>query len=144
MSHLITTKIGHADAMTDLRAALNVLIAASSLRVRLFQNNFVPDADTVLVDFTEANFAGYAAGVPSNPFNAVTLTGAGYSQIESPDVLTFTASSGATPNTIYGYYVVNIASNRVRWCEKFDAPMAMTTTGNRINITLRYWAKSEY
>lgn len=144
MSHLITTKIGQADAMTDLRAALNVLIAASSLRVRLFRNNFTPDADTVLGDFTEANFTGYAAGVPVNPFNAVSLTAAGYSQIESPDVLTYTASDGAAPNSIYGYYVVNTVTSRVRWCEKFDAPMDMTSSGKRINLTLRYWAKSEY
>ena len=145
MSHLITTNIGQAAALSAYRTYLNTAIAAGQVRVKLFRNNFVPGAATVIGDFTEANFNGYTAGgkTLTNPFGTVTTTGAGYAEIVSPDVLTWICTDGLAPNSVYGYWVVDDIP-LLLWTEKFDAPIDMTATGNRLNLTLRYSMKSEY
>lgn len=143
MSHLITTNVGQAVQLSVWRTYLNTGIAAGAIRVRLFKNNFVPDADTVRGDFTQADFTGYTLKSLTNPFGAVTTTAAGYAQIQSPDVLTWAPTDGLRPNTIYGYWLEDDTPT-VYWCEKFDAPVDMTDATKLLNLICRYTAKSEY
>lgn len=113
----------------------------STFRIRLFQNNYTPIATTVIADFTEANFSGYAS----------QLMGSG--TVSGPDgsnrwVLTFAqrtwTKSGATGNSIYGYWVEQ-ATPTAMWAERFAAaPIDMNTDGNSIVMTPLVTMKSEF
>lgn len=122
-------------------AFLSGLSAFVADRMKLFQNNLVPTADTILSDLTEATFSGYSAGM----FSGGALGGSldafnrGYATW-SP--LTWT-KSGATGNTIYGYYVTN-SGGSLLWIERFDIPIPMTTDGAYLVITPRLTFTSQF
>lgn len=73
-----------------------------SLRIHLFKNNLTPTEDTILEDFVEANFDGYAAQDLDDwgaPFLNVDVQAQVYAGLH-----VWTATGGVTPNSIYGYY----------------------------------------
>lgn len=115
---------------------------SATLKLRLYQNNYTPVEGSVLGDFTEATFSGYAQ---ATPLVAVDITG--------PDgtnrwTITWSQCSwtknGATGNQIYGYYVLN-AANQVLFAERFGAaPIDMTVNGNHLQLTPKLTMKSQF
>lgn len=101
------------------------------LKLRLFENNYTPVEASVVGDFTEATFSGYAA---------ITLTGASWTLTTADPAVadyaqqTFTAS--AAGNSVYGYYVTNNAGTVLMWAERFtDGPYTITGNGDVVKVT---------
>jgi len=113
-------------------------IAAASLFLRLFQNDFTPDVDTVWADLTEADFDGYTEWVvewsPTILDGDVAKTTAG--------LHTFLATGGTTPNDIYGWALVTGVGGggdvEIILAERFaGAPITIDAAGEHINVTVQ-------
>lgn len=83
-------------------------------------------------DFTEANFAGYAAA---------PLTGGSWTtNVGDPSIAryaqqTFTRSSTGTAQLIYGYYVTLDSSGALLWYEQFDGPISIQFINDAVRVT---------
>jgi hypothetical protein len=108
--------------------------------LRLYKNDYTPDATSVLGDFTEADFTDYAQKtLTRSGFNAASTNGSGEGEIGYGSEQAFTC--GTTGNTVYGYYVVGETSNTVLWCQRFTAARAMAN-GDVIRITPTFVLRS--
>lgn len=113
-----------------LKDALGVTIA-NNLNIRLFVNNYTPNAASITSSFTEMVGLGYASKTilcPSMSVNNVSGSAEG-----SFPVQTWVFSAGAVV-TIYGYYVVG-ADGVIRYAEKFNIPFVAQFAGDSIVIT---------
>jgi hypothetical protein len=105
--------------------------APQNLVLRLFQNNITPSDTDTAGTYTEANFTGYSA---------ITLTGASWNAASAGTIAysaqqTFTCS-GASSNSIYGYYVTQATSGTLLYSERdASAPFAIANTGDAVKIT---------
>src|SRR6185437_5811890 len=100
----------------------------NGLELRLFKNNITPDQDTVLADFTEADFPGYSSQGPLD-FGAVFLNGSDNAESDT-SVHTFTCTGvpGGGSQDIYGWYT-EFPTGRAGPCARFSAPVPITLTG---------------
>jgi hypothetical protein len=99
----------------------------ADLVLHLYKNDYTPHRESVVTDFTEADFVDYAS---------VTLTVAGWQPAVldmgaaqkkwGSDFLAF-ATSG-TSQVIYGYYVTTADGLTLVWAERFPAPQTVTVT----------------
>jgi hypothetical protein len=113
--------------------ALSYLVGYDStvenLKLKLYSNNYTPDATSVVAQFTEVTGGGYAEK---------TLTGSSWNpstnSITYPQqTWTFTGSAG----NVYGYYVILDTSGTLMFAEKFDGgPYNISTSGDIIRVTL--------
>lgn len=95
---------------------------AENLSLRLFSNNYTPVVGSVLANFTEATFTGYAAitltSSQSGGTWAVPTNSSSLSQSTYGTTATWTAT---TDQTIYGWYLVGVSSNKVYAAQAFGA-----------------------
>lgn len=119
---------------TGENIALEALVnktAPQNLVLKLYQNNITPSDTDVAGTYTEATFGGYSAA---------TLTGASWGAASAGTITygsqqTFTCN-GSTPNSIYGYYVVQGVSGTLVYSERASgAPLSVTNNGDAIKIT---------
>jgi hypothetical protein len=121
-----------------LRAALAV---DESYSLRLFRNDYTPNAGSTLASFTEASFLGYFR---------YDLTRAGWTVptiVDGRAVTDWTAAevkwtAAGGPQTIYGYYVIAPATAKVAWGERFDDPRVMDD-GVMLQIIPRLTGRSQ-
>ena len=115
------------------------LILAPAMNLRLFSNDVISGLTNAEIDalteadFTEANFAGYAATSLTAGNWVVTQgdpTEANYNADQ-----TFTRSSTGTAQNIYGYYVTLTTGGALRWFEQFDAPIVVEFINDAVTIT---------
>ena len=105
--------------------------AAQNLTLELFQNNITPSDTDTKITYTAANFTGYAA---------LTLTGASWNAASAGSIAysaqqSFTCS-GASANSIYGYYVYQSVSNILLWSERdASAPFTIANSGDKVQLT---------
>jgi hypothetical protein len=105
--------------------------APQNLQLRLYQNNITPSDTDTTATYTEANFTGYAA---------IALTGASWNAA-SAGTITYSAQqtftcTGASSNTIYGYYVTQVTSTTLLYSERdASAPFSIVNSGDAIKIT---------
>jgi len=104
--------------------------------VALFQNDFFPNANQVVGDFTEADFDGYAQSTAAVWGDAITDV-AGETAVYA-DTKQFTATGGVTTNTIYGYYVLDSTATKVLWAERFEDPVIVTAAGQGVVVVPKY------
>lgn len=69
----------------------------------LYRNDFAPDLDTVLADFTESTFAGYGVKFLGNLFPAPFTNADGFAQSNGP-VLTWSATNQESNEECHGWY----------------------------------------
>ena len=109
--------------------------------VRLFKNNFTPDPASVLADFTEANFTGYAAIQVNAKFGTPYKVIDGEYQTDSSP-FAFTCTSGSSQTT-YGWYLTfyDGVNTTVRKSGVFASPLVFVP-GASFNIQLspQEWA----
>jgi len=104
--------------------------AASNLTVKLYQNNITPSDTDTAATYTVANFTGYAdAGL-----TAATWGAASGGTITYGAQLSFTCS-GASSNSIYGYYIVNAGGTLLYSERDASAPFTITTSGDAVKLT---------
>jgi hypothetical protein len=100
--------------------------------LRLYQNNYTPVEASVLANFTEATFSGYASNASVNFGSASEV--ANKAQVTDAAARVFTHNGGATANTVYGYYYATAL--KVILAERFAAPVSMATAGDNISIQM--------
>lgn len=107
----------------------------------LFKNDYTPDNDTILTDFTEADFTGYASqAIPATWALTTVIAGRAFT---SNAPMVFLCTGGATPNNIYGYWITDGSGNLI-FAERFaSAPLVMDTAGQTISVTPSVTLSSE-
>jgi hypothetical protein len=96
-------------ALNEIMSAIMVGLNVSPFfKVSLFQNNYVPTPTDTIATYTEATFDGYAA-VHAEP-NIGPYREDDGSFTASKNVI-FTMSGSTTPNTIYGYWLEDLAGH---------------------------------
>lgn len=111
-----------------------------TLAVALFQNDFIPTDASVLADFTEANFVGYAPQSINTP-NPAFLNGGLAAEVDA-DLVTFTQTGGA-PQRVYGYFVYDPALVVV-CAQRFPASILMTGAGASLDVGVKFTGKSQF
>ena len=104
--------------------------AAQNLVLALYSNNRTPADTDVKSDYTASTFTGYSP---------VTLTGASWGTASAGTIAyaqqTFTCS-GASSESVYGYFVYQTTSNILVWAERdASAPFAIANSGDAVKIT---------
>lgn len=117
-------------SLDTLAAALN----AGTAKLRLFKNNHTPDEADDISDYTEADFSGYAAAT-IGAWNAATYAG-GLANVEATTAQTFTNSTGAVGNDVYGYYVTDSAGTVLYYAQRANSPpLSLQLAGEAVTIT---------
>jgi hypothetical protein len=108
------------------------LILSSSFTLRLYKNDKTPDESDTFGSYVEADFAGYTSMSLNGGSWTITSgepTSASYPQ------QSFTSSITQTPQSIYGYYVVD-SSNILMWAERFsNGPYNVVNADDVIKLT---------
>lgn len=112
--------------------ALALLFQANTFVLHLFKSNTTPVAATVIGDFTEADFAGYAAAT-LDLSATITTNGGGAAQLVAA-AATFTRSSTGTSQNVYGWYITQ-AGNLICAHRFSDAPVVLTNSGDALTVT---------
>jgi hypothetical protein len=104
--------------------------APENLTLRLFQNNITPSDTDTTATYTESTFTGYAG---------LTLTGATWGAASAGSIAyaqqTFTCS-GASAQSVYGYYINQVTSTVLMWSERdASAPFAIAVSGDAVKVT---------
>jgi hypothetical protein len=129
---LFIPQVGGINLAANLLAYLN---ASTDVKVKLYSNNLTPGWATVLGDFTESTFAGYAA-VAIGDWADVGDVSSLRRKLQSAGGATWTVSgSTGLPQNVYGYYIVSTAHGLL-WAERdAHAPIAVTTIGQVLTVT---------
>ncbi len=104
--------------------------APQNLVLKLYKNNITPSDTDTAATYTEADFTGYSA---------ITLTGASWGAASGGTIAyaqqTFTCS-GASSNSIYGYFVIQTTSTVLLYSERdASAPFTVTVSGDAVKVT---------
>lgn len=127
--------------LTQRKMLKDALSADENYILKLYRNDYSPDANAAPGSFTEANFTSYAARTltRTNWNAAVTVSGKGESSYgTTPQSWT----CGTTGNTVYGYWVEGATSAKVLWAERFSTSRVLAS-GDVLNITPRSLEKNE-
>lgn len=108
------------------------MVATPSLVLRLFRNDYVPVKSSLVTDMQEANFPGYAQ-INLNAWGPVGPDANNDALVEETS-RTFGCTGSGTPNTIYGYYVVEPVSGVMLWAERSTAPPVAMDAGGKSYI----------
>ena len=93
--------------------------------LRLYKNNFTPDDNTVLADFTEATFGGYGAvGIARASMGTPTIV-SHVAESTRSSAPVFTCTSGSS-QTVYGWYLESNTTNKCVATQAFDTPRVMS------------------
>jgi hypothetical protein len=125
---LVISDSGIFEFMEQLRNTWNGIVYT----IHLFKNNLIPTRNSVLADFTECDFDGYAA----QPLGAwgLTIVTAHVGVTQSP-INTFTKAVGATSNNVYGYYVTDPGVTQLLWSERdINAPFLVSIAGQTYSV----------
>lgn len=110
------------------RALQGFTPSLDDLEARLFVNDVEVDVDTVLADLEEASFTGYfrqqLASAMWTP--AVTVAGRAESIYGTTPLQWIVASIG---ETVYGVYLVHMATNALLAAETLATPRVLDTPG---------------
>lgn len=120
---------GLADQLDLIRTNL-----LDTLKLRLYVNNFTPQVNHDIGDFTEATFAGYAAeDVPD--WGAVALNGNQAETAEPPHSFTTTEVSA---ETVYGWYLTDAGETKVYASRPLDTPVPMNVVNKTVIVAPVY------
>lgn len=129
-------EVGERSFLTDNVAGL----ATAGAKVRLFSNNFTVADATVIGDFTQATFTGYAAQALGSGTVAGSNT-SGRATASWPQQ-TYTCTGGSS-QIIYGYYVTDTAGTTLYFGENFATPVTLSNGGAPLLLTPRLTLRSE-
>lgn len=118
------SKVVQKASLDGLTATGGILHAATLM---LFKNNLSVNGNTQIGDLVECDFDGYAA-VAAQTFAAAYVGPDGKIQISAPSVL-FGDTGATTPNTIYGWALVNAGKTALYYVEKFDDVLTVDGSG---------------
>ena len=133
----VIPEVGEIQLLEDLQA--NRLEGS---HMHAYKNDVAPGPATVLGDFTECNFAGYAP-FPLVGWSPAALDGTGHAATNAPKA-TFTPTAVGGSGNIYGYYITDDADGSLIGAERFsDAPVAIAQFAN-LEVNHTFTTKSEF
>ncbi len=102
----IVTQDQPVQAAANVKADLVSKIAGdlAGATVHLFTNNFTPTPDSLIADYTEAAYAGYA-GIAVSGWTAPAYQSRGVWSTDSTNVMDFVGPAAGGGPTVYGYFV---------------------------------------
>ncbi len=125
-----------ANKATDLTAKKAGDLALAT--VHLFTNNYTPLPTSVVGDFTEAAYVGYAAGVVAG-WTANDIQADGTVTTDSTNVMPFVGPVGGAGPTVYGYYVLSAGGGTpLIYATRFTAPVALLDNNDVLNLVATY------
>lgn len=113
--------------------------------LHLFQNDYSPNVNSVLGDFTEADYTGYAAVTfDTTDMQAAFVNTAGVPELDFPATVFRPGDPTATPNDIYGWYITETDNNTVLMAERFSgAPIPLASPLDQLTVLVRYTSMSQ-
>jgi len=116
---------------------LKAVVAVSDAQIHLIKAPFTPTPSAVVADFDEADFVGYAAAEVA-PTAGVAWDDDFLNAVISFNSAHFQPTSGATPNTIYGYYVtatvLDTVVNELVDVFVFDTPVPLLSAADALDV----------
>jgi hypothetical protein len=129
------------EKMAQLLAADTATLAqaANANKMALVMNDLAPSEGTVLSDLTLATFDGNTpidVGLNTQPEALDPVTSDAIIDFKPPVTGFRWETTGVTnlPQTIYGYALVDNGITTLLACERFDTPITLTATNQRIDI----------
>lgn len=124
--------IPRAQDLADLTAKI-LLADYVGAKLHLYSNDFTPSVDTILADFTECIYTGYAA-------IAVTWSAPFYDQnnipVSSIGELLFVQTGIVATDNCFGVFLTNAAGAKLLWSARLDAPpFNFNRNGDALPIT---------
>lgn len=115
------------------------LLVDEDYLLKLYKNNYTPDANSTASSFTEADFTGYSAKtlIRANWNTSTTVSGKASTSYPQQSW-----TCGVSTNNVYGYYVLGADSGIVLWAERFTNTKTLEEN-DIINLTLRFTLRSE-
>jgi hypothetical protein len=105
--------------------------------LHLFSNDFVPTPLSVKADFVESAFDGYAA--PGTIAWGTPYTAPDGSEHVTAPTAQVTCTGSTTPETVYGYYVLSVATGTpLLMAERFANPVPIAQAGDAVFATADY------
>ena len=102
------------------------------LFMRLFINDYLPDADSLFSSFTEATFPGYAA-IQVNSWGVPYINAQGKAQMDEIQRV-WTVASNFAGETVYGAWYTS-ASGQLFWAERSPlGPVLLNTAGQTYSV----------
>jgi hypothetical protein len=132
MAEQVTVLTPSGAGLADQLGLYKTYLAAA--KVRLFKSSFVPTPDSDVAAFiaAEANFAGYAAGLPTYSAVGIDATG-NYVFVTSR--LFYQATDAVTPNDIGGFWLES-AGGVLQCFGIFAAPISLNAALKFLALTL--------
>jgi hypothetical protein len=133
--------MGFEVALGEQKAILNALLLATVwkpgfINVKLFKNDVVPTKDSIVGDFTEADFGGYA-DIDTLDLHTPALDNEDNHKVVAKTTCHFEATDAVTPNVIYGYYVID-GLGVFLGAERLAESQTMAKAGDSIDFTFQF------
>lgn len=123
----------------QLKAAL---AADVPLSVGLYKNDYHPAKSSHWTDFAQADFPGYfRQDVPRSGWGDPVIVDGRASSTHG--AVPFEWANTGDPQTLYGYFVLNPATFKVTWAERF-ASAQLLATGGKLKVRLVRTLVSEF
>lgn len=118
---IIVPRVSELDLLTKLLASAGYITGG---KIHLYKTSISLSGTTVLADFTEADYDGYAAATVTT-WNSPVINVDGKAEATAPGTF-FSPTGSTTPNTIYGYYFTDSTGGILLFAESFDTPQNMS------------------
>lgn len=136
MGQITMVNQGQADIVAAYVNSVLTPTVPNHTGIHLFQNNLIPQFNTVLADFVEADFVGYSA-VNLDAWDFALNSEGFWEAHPTTAPAVFTAGVLLGPQTIYGYWVQTVGPS-LEFCERFDVPIIVAADGQYISIFPRW------
>ena len=107
---------------------------AAGATLELFQNDIVPGPMVAIADFTECDFVGYARKTAIVNWATFNDAPTGDQIIESPTVQVFAAGAIVSPQTAYGWLLLDNARTELLAWGRLDVPYAFLANGDKLAV----------
>lgn len=133
---IIVPNVGLATLLDDLTAVWG------TVDIHLYDNNYVPVHGSVVGDFNEASFSGYAP-VAVTSWSPAAPTGVDHEQ-STGSTVQWAAPGVGLPINLYGYYATDPGGNLL-FAERFPSPpVVLSIAGQVLSITIVFTDASEF
>lgn len=132
----VTPKAANVKQLSAIVAGLLEKAGPLHSKVHLAQGTFVPTDASVVGDFTECDFNGYAEA-SLTAWEDPHLHGDGTAEVIPTTIATFAPTDALVPNTCTGYWIED-ADGDYAGGEAFANPVAMIQPTDRINIVCKW------
>jgi len=103
-------------------------------KMLLYTNDFTPQEDSELVDFTEATFGGYPAGGSAVTWDTPYIDGSGLVHLPGDNVVFL--CTGSPFEDIFGYYLLSGTGDYLGGARFDDAPRSVPAAGYGIDASV--------